>query len=74
MKKVCLHEEVAFIVEVFFCLYKFAIFLNMEFRFGDTCFMLEKTPNFWGKLFSFKYYSVIADPNIKSLNFHVSSY
>lgn len=51
MKKVCLHKEVAFIVEVFFCLYKFAIFLNTEFRFGDTCFMLEKKQTF-GESFS----------------------
>lgn len=51
MKKVCLHKEVAFIVEVFFCLYKFAIFLNTEFRFGDTCFMLEKNQTF-GESFS----------------------
>lgn len=66
MKKVCGHKEVAFIVEGFFYLYKFVIFLNTEFRFGNTCFMLKK--KFWGKLFSFKYYNIIVDSHIKNRN------
>lgn len=72
MKKVCVHKEVAFIVEVFFYLYKSVIFLNTKFRFGNACFMLKK--GFWGKLFSFKYYDVIVDPHIKNLNCYINSY